>query len=402
MSRAILVLNAGSSSIKFALYRHEASGKLAAHITGRVGGIKRAPEFRAYDATGTEMPNGALANLAADATHAQLTLAVLDWVREHGPDLPLAAAGHRVVHGGQSFSAPALVTPAVISELDALTPLAPLHQPNNLSAIRAISEQYPELPQVACFDTSFHRGMPRVAQQFPIPRALTDSGVIRYGFHGLSYDYIASVLPEYFGAHADGRIIVAHLGNGASMAALHGRQSVMTSMGFTALHGLMMGRRSGTVDAGMVLHLLQERGMSVDDVWKLLYQESGLLGVSGISNSMQTLTASDAPQAREAVDLFCFRAVCEIGSLTAAMGGINGLVFTAGIGEHSAPVREKIVRQLGWIGAELDAAANQSGGDLHPRPGGIISTPDSHLTVAVIPTDEQIVIARATSQLTGA
>lgn len=398
MSRAILVLNAGSSSIKFAVYEH--GHILTPMLTGRVGGIKRAPDFTATDSAGQPMPAAGMDQLPADATHADLTLKILDWVRANTPGVPLAAAGHRVVHGGESFSGPAPVTPEVYDALDALTPLAPLHQPNNLSAIKAIAAQYPDLPQVACFDTSFHRTMPRVAQLFGIPRALTDSGVVRYGFHGLSYEYIASVLPEYFGAHADGRIIVAHLGNGASMAALHHRQSVMTTMGFTALHGLLMGRRSGTVDAGMVLHLLQERGMSVDEVWTMLYQQSGLQGVSGISNSMQVLTASDEPAAREAVDLFCHRAVCEIGALAAGMGGLNGIVFTAGIGENSRIVRERIVSQLDWLGATLDPAANERVGQDPDKPGGIITTPESQTTVAVIPTDEQLVIARATAALT--
>ncbi|MGB7307032.1 MAG: acetate/propionate family kinase [Burkholderiaceae bacterium] len=395
MSRAILVLNAGSSSIKFAIYDATSDSDLP-QISGRIGGIGRAPEFVANSAAGEPLPEGQLSVLPADASHAHLTQQLLDWIVQHAPEVTLVAAGHRVVHGGQTYTGPVVITPDVFEALSALTPLAPLHQPNNLSAIQAIARRNPQLIQVACFDTSFHRTMPRHAQTFGLPRSLTDEGVIRYGFHGLSYEYIASVLPGVLGQAGQKRVVVAHLGNGASLAALHHQQSVMTTMGFTALHGLLMGRRSGTIDAGIVLHLLQERGMTAHQVWEMLYQQSGLLGVSGISNSMQVLTESTDPAAREAVDLFCYRAVCEIGSLAAAMQGLDGIVFTAGIGENSTVVRKQICQQLGWLGLHLDDNVNDDQSLSGTR---LISRADSRIVAAVIPTDEQVVIARATRKL---
>ncbi|MGI9464935.1 MAG: acetate/propionate family kinase, partial [Aestuariivirgaceae bacterium] len=304
----------------------------------------------------------------------------------------IIAAGHRVVHGGRDFTGPVLVDAKVIDELETLGVLAPLHQPHNLAAIKTIAAHAPELPQVACFDTSFHRTQPRLAQLFGLPRALTDDGMIRYGFHGLSYEYIASVLPDHLGARAGGRVIVAHLGNGASMCAMRERRSVATSMGFTALHGLIMGRRCGSLDAGVVLHLLQHRGMSVDEVHHLLYRQSGLLGVSGISNSMQVLQESPDPRAQEAVDLFCYRAACELGALVAALEGLDAIVFTAGIGENSAVVRNRICARLAWLGVELDPAANDDD-------AAVISAENSNVAVLVIPTNEEAIIAAATHAL---
>lgn len=392
MTQHILVLNAGSSSIKFGLYEatpHEP----AAIITGRVGGIGRAPDFTATRVAGGEsLAEGPLAQLDKNARHGDLTIAILDWIDALPDQIDLVAAGHRVVHGGEQFAEPAVITAEVFRQLEALTPLAPLHQPNNLAAVTAIEKRAGNLVQVACFDTSFHRTMPRVAQLFGLPRAMADSGVICYGFHGLSYDYIASVLPDLLPEAKRRKVVVAHLGNGASMCAMDQLKSVNTTMGFTALHGLVMGRRSGTIDAGIVLHLMQQRGMSADQVREMLYRESGLLGVSGISNSMQELTASNEPAAKEAVDLFCYRAACEIGSLAAAMQGLDALVFTAGIGENSAPVRQAICERLGWMGLDLDDAANRAA---HQT----ISTNESKLSALVIPTNEQLVIARATQIL---
>lgn len=306
--------------------------------------------------------------------------------------MTLKAAGHRVVHGGRNHTGPARVTEALLGDLEELVPLAPLHQPLNLTAIRCVADYDPDLPQVACFDTSFHHTQDRLAQRFALPRDLTEAGIIRYGFHGLSYDYIASILPTHLGARAEGRVIVAHLGNGASMRAMTDRRSVATSMGFTALDGLVMGRRCGALDPGIVLYLLAAKGMTPNEVSHLLYQESGLLGVSGINNNMATLQASNAPQAREAIELFCYRAAGELARLAASIGGLDAIVFTAGIGENSALVRKLICDRLGWMGVSLDDAANT-------RNASSITAADSGIDVLVIPTDEEAVIARATQRL---
>jgi len=282
-----------------------------------------------------------------------------------------------------------------LAAMRALTPLAPLHQPMNLAAIDAIVTSNPALPQVACFDTAFHRTQPRLAQMFGLPRALTDEGIIRYGFHGLSYDYIASILPDLLGERANGRVIVAHLGNGASMCAMRNRQSVATTMGFTALDGLIMGRRCGALDPGVALHLAEQKGMSVGEIHELLYRRSGLLGVSGISNSMRDLQVDDSADAREAIDLFCYRARQQIGSLTASLGGLDALVFTAGIGEHSAQTRESIASELGWLGIEVDLEANQRGDTQFHQTS-------SRVALLKVPTDEERVIARATRHLISA
>ncbi|VAW02507.1 Acetate kinase [hydrothermal vent metagenome] len=388
MTDTILVINSGSSSIKFALYPAGSDGDQPL-IKGKIAGIGQAPDFVAFDGEGKELAEGHLENLGGDAGHGELVQGLLDWVDSEYGSLKVVAAGHRVVHGGQVFDGPVKITSETFKQMDELTPLAPLHQPHNLAAVTAISKRSPDILQVACFDTSFHRTQPRLAQLFGLPHELSDAGIIRYGFHGLSYDYIASVLGELPGCKADGRVIVAHLGNGASICAMNNRQSVATSMGFTALHGLIMGRRSGTLDAGAVLHLIQQRGMSVDEVHQLLYRESGLLGVSGFSNNMRELQESSDPRAAEAVDLFCYRAACEFGSHATAMEGLDAIVFTAGIGENSAVVRKKICQQLGWLGIEIDAAEN----DDHRV---TISTQSSKISVHVVATNEELVIARAT------
>ncbi|PIL20112.1 hypothetical protein P775_10615 [Puniceibacterium antarcticum] len=392
MTDAVLVLNAGSSSLKFAVYPH-AEGEPTAILRGKIAGIATCPVFSASDATGQPLPQDARMPLPPDATHADLIPALLDWIQSHRGGVTLTAAGHRVVHGGRRQTGPARVSDALLEELDKLVPLAPLHQPHNLAAIRCVAASAPDLPQIACFDTSFHRTQDRLAQLFALPRALSDAGILRYGFHGLSYDYIASTLPAHLGTRAGGRVIAAHLGNGASMCAMKNRQSVATSMGFTALDGLMMGQRCGALDPGVVLYLMEEKHLSTAEVTHLLYSDSGLLGVSGLSNDMATLEASIAPEAREAIELFCFRAAAELAGLAAAIGGLDALIFTAGIGENSALVRRLICDRLNWMGITLDPNGNI-------RNARFISTAASAVDVLVIPTDEEGVIARATQDLT--
>ncbi len=390
MSDAILVVNAGSSSIKFAIYARGATPER--RLRGLIDGLGSQPRFAASDAAGGALAENPLAAAPATLTHAQALEQLFAWLDRQCADLPIAAAGHRVVHGGDHFSAPVLVNAAILAQLDTLTPLARLHQPHNLAAIRALTKLRPQLPQVACFDTAFHRTQLPLAQAYALSRELADSGIKRYGFHGLSYQYIAGVLPAYLGAGADGRVIIAHLGAGASMCAVRGRKSVATTMGFTVIDGLMMGTRSGSLDPAVVLYLLCERGMSVDAVDDLLYRRSGLLGVSGLSADMRILLASAEPGARAAVELFAYRASREIGSLAAAIGGLDALVFTGGIGEHAAPVRELICRQAAWLGIELDADANA-------RDTSRISAAGSRASAWVIPTDEESVIARDTARM---
>jgi acetate kinase len=391
MTDVMLAVNSGSSSLKFAVYSvgDEQSDAL---IRGKVSGIGRRPVLTAKNGDEAIDPTGALEDIPADATHEWLVTQLLDRLQNHFAGLNPIGAGHRVVHGGLDFTGPAIVDGAVREKLEDLVPLAPLHQPHNLAAIDAIAKVAPDLPQVACFDTSFHRTLPRLAQLFALPRDLTDNGIIRYGFHGLSYEYIAGALPGQLGSLADGRVIVAHLGNGASMCAMNERRSVATSMGFTALDGLVMGRRCGSLDAGVVLHLIQQKGLTADQVWHMLYRESGLLGVSGISNNMKDLETSPDPHAREAIDLFCYRAVREIGALAAVLGGLDALVFTAGIGENSALIRRLICQQSAWLGVDLNDAANEANGPL-------ISSTKSTVNVCVVPTNEEAVIAALTRNL---
>ncbi|MDA4848335.1 acetate/propionate family kinase [Hoeflea poritis] len=391
MTDLILVLNAGSSSIKFALHPAAGSGRKPA-LTGEIGGIGTAPQFKARNAGGESLDTEVLAGADATADHAALVARLLDWLLAGEWGGRISAAGHRVVHGGRQFDGPVLIDAKVMQALEQLVPLAPLHQPHSLAAIRAIAERLPELPQVACFDTAFHRTQPRLAQLFALPRHLSDEGIIRYGFHGLSYHYIAGVLPDHLGKRADGRIIVAHLGNGASMCAMKERRSIATSMGFTALDGLMMGRRSGSIDPGVLIHLQENKGLDVAAVGRLLYSESGLYGVSGISNDMRDLEASADPHAREAIDLFCYRAALELSSLAAALEGLDAIVFTAGIGEHSEMVRRLVCARLSWLGVALDQTANEAHANR-------ISTTDSAVDVLVIPTDEEAVIAEAARHL---
>ena len=382
------VINAGSSSLKFSFY--EGERRL---LTGQVDGLGAHPSASAVGRDGEAIAPPDL-DATPPSTPSEVLPAVLPWARERLGARRLAALGHRVVHGGLHHSRPARVTPELLAELEALVPLAPLHEPHNLAPIRMALTLNPDLPQVACFDTAFHRTAPEVEQAFAVPYALYEEGVRRYGFHGLSYEYIASVLPEQAPEIADGRVVVLHLGNGCSACALKARTSVATTMGFTALDGLPMGTRCGALDAGVVLHLIQQKGMSAEALVDLLYRRSGMLGLSGVSSDFRELLASEETRARFALEVFYYRAACEIGSLAAALGGLDGIVFTAGVGENAVPVRSAICRACSWLGLELDEAANR---EHRTR----ISTPNSRVAAYVIKTDENLMIARHARALVG-
>jgi acetate kinase len=387
---AILVLNAGSSSLKFSVFTMEKSG-LAPAARGQVQGIGTTPTFVLEGADGKAIEKQDLSGGTAVDHEIALSI-VTERLTAHSGGNRLVAVGHRVVHGGVKFEGPTRVDDGVLAELDKLVPLAPLHQPHNLAAIRAVSARAPQLPQVACFDTSFHRTQPEVAQQFGVPRRFTDEGVRRYGFHGLSYEYIASILPEHDPKAAAGRTVVAHLGNGASMCAMLAGRCVATTMSFTPADGLLMGTRTGAIDPAVLIYMIEQHGMSSADLQRLIYHESGLLGVSGISSDMRTLVASNDPRAAEAIDLFVYRITRELGSLAAALGGLDALVFTGGIGEHATLIRDRVCRDAAWLGATLDEAANHRGG---PR----ISRAESRFAVWVIPTNEELMIANHTQRL---
>lgn len=392
--QAILVLNAGSSSIKFATFEHAASAAALRPIGfGHVAQIGAEVEF-AVEAGGSMQPERSRApSPQGTFDHVAAMAMVFNWIEAQHGQLQVVAAGHRVVHGGQKYLTPVRVNDEVLRDLDALVPLAPLHQPNNLNAIRALLQTLPELPQVACFDTAFHSTQPGVAQAFALPREITDAGVRRYGFHGLSYEYIATQLPRVLGDRANGKVIVAHLGNGASLCALVDRKSVASTMGFSALDGLVMGTRCGMLDPGVVLYMLQELGMAAQEISQMLYSRSGLLGLSGISADMQILLASSDPRAAKAIDLFVYRIACEIGSLAAAMGGLDALVFTAGIGEHAALIRHRVCLACESLGATLNERANSNGEEL-------IHAAESTLRMAVVPTHEELMIAAHTVRVT--
>ena len=392
MNDALLVVNAGSSSIKFALFPQAATIARRPSLSGQIDGIGAGlgTALSAVDGGGQTLAHRPLADCH---DHHQAIAFLLDWLDRHGAH-DVAAVGHRVVHGGLDYHEPLLIDDASLEALAGLIPLAPLHQPHNLEAIRALLKLRPELPQVACFDTAFHRSQPPLAQAFALPRAISAQGVRRYGFHGLSYEYIAHILPEYLGERADSRVVVAHLGNGASMCAMSQRKSTATTMGFTALDGLMMGTRCGNLDPGVLLYLIEQQGMDARSLSRLLYHQSGLLGVSGISQDMRELLASEQPAAKEAVDLFCYRIARELGSLAAALNGLDVLVFTGGIGEHAAPVREAICTQARWLGVEIDAAANSTDAVR-------ISAAGSGIAVLVLPTNEEWMIARHTARRIG-
>ncbi len=375
------VINAGSSSLKFSFY--EGENRL---LSGQVDGIGVLAKASAAGPQGESIAPPELVGRPATAP-SELLPAIIPWARERLGGRQLAALGHRVVHGGMRYSRPARVTPELLVELEALVPLAPLHEPHNLAPIKMALKLNPDLPQVACFDTAFHRTAPEVEQAFALPYSFYEEGVRRYGFHGLSYEYIASILPQRAPEIADGRVVVAHLGNGCSACALKDGVSVATTMGFTALDGLPMGTRCGELDAGVVLHLIQQKRMDANELVDLLYRRSGMLGLSGVSSDFRELLASEEPRARFAVDLFCYRVARHIASLAAALGGLDGVVFTAGVGENAAPVRAAICRACAWLGVELDAAANNEHRER-------ISTRTSRTAAFVIKTDENLMIAR--------
>ena len=348
MTDTVLALNAGSSSIKFALFADGATAQPALLLKGQVEGVATLPQFTAQDAAGKKMADQDWTT--AGAGHHAVLPQLLDWIEAHLGSTGLAAVGHRVVHGGQDFTAPTRLSSAVVLALDTLTPFAPLHQPHCLEPVRVLMAARPDLPQVACFDTAFHHTLPRVATRFALPREYEAAGVRRYGFHGLSYEYIARTLRKTAPLVAGGRVVAAHLGNGASLCAMHNGVSVDTTMGFTALDGLMMGTRCGAIDAGVVLYMLQQKGLDAQQVEHVLYRQSGLLGVSGISADMRLLLANPSEAAREAIDLFVFRIARETAALAASMGGIDGFVFTGGIGEHAGEIRAKVTDALQWLG----------------------------------------------------
>ncbi|MGI3168303.1 acetate/propionate family kinase [Pseudooceanicola sp. C21-150M6] len=385
---AILVLNAGSSSLKFALHGVEpdATGLPRRLLHGEIETLGTAPFFHAEAPDGTVIEQH---RWEEEQEFDTLLAFLLDWCDAHQGGQKLIAAGHRVVHGGPDIWQPEKVTPALLATLENLIPLAPLHQPHNLDPIRTLSPIRPGLPQVACFDTAFHHGMPRLSKLFALPRDYYKEGIRRYGFHGLSYDYVARHLRCHHPELAKGRIVAAHLGNGASLCAMRDGQSMDTTMGFTATDGLMMGTRTGALDPGLVLHLIRERGMSPDAVDQLMNRESGLLGVSGLSSDMRALLASPEAAAEEAVALFVRRVAQGIGAMTVELGGLDGIVFTGGIGHHAAPVRAAVCEKLALFGVTLDAAANDAGAE-------VVSAPSSTVPVLAIQTDEEAVIAAQT------
>jgi acetate kinase len=384
----VLVLNAGSSSVKFCTFRRGAAG-LERELRGQVSGLSTMPHLAARRG-GEVIAEHTLQD--GPLSHRDALGLLLDFLDREIGGARIAGVGHRVVHGGLEFMAPTRVDATTVERLERYVPLAPLHQPHNLAAIRLMLERLPGVPEIACFDTAFHRTIPEVAQLFALPPRFAAAGVRRYGFHGLSYEFVASALPGIDARAAAGRTVVFHLGNGSSMCALAGGLSVATTMGFTAVEGLPMGTRSGSIDPGVLLFLIDELGFGVRDVERLLYHESGLLGMSGLSSDMRELLASDSPAARLAVDVFVYRARRELGSLVAALGGLDAVVFTAGIGENQPEVRERICRDAAWLGVEVDPEANR-------RHGPRISTAASRVSAWVVPTDEETMIARHVARL---
>lgn len=380
MTRAVLTINAGSSSLKVALFPTEGDAPLGTGLVDRIG---TGGSLRLSRGDGQRI--GAKGDLDS---HAGALRTVIEGFRREWPTLELAAIGHRVVHGGDAYAAPVVIDATVLGTLESLSPFAPLHQPHNLAGIRAAAEAFPHTAQVACFDTAFHRSHPWVNDAFALPRELYDQGVRRYGFHGLSYEYItahlASVAPRLY----EGRVIVAHLGNGASMCAIQGGRSMASTMGFSALDGLPMGTRCGQVDPGVLLYLMGQRGMGAGEITDLLYRQSGLLGLSGLSNDMRILEAAGTVESAQAIDYFVFRCQREIGAMAAALGGVDALVFCGGIGENSRYIRARICERLAWLGIEIDHARNSANDT-------VISSDFARTTVMVIPTNEELVIARA-------
>lgn len=395
MIPVLIVINAGSSSLKFQVFDMPDADEPRLVWKGLYEGLGGAAHFVVRQASGADLDEMSW-NSAEEFGHEEALMHLVSWLRQHQGERKLTALGHRVVHGGEFFSKPVLVDEAVIQKLETLVPLAPLHQPHNLEPIRIVRRRLPALPQVACFDTAFHQTQSETATLFALPREMRERGVRRYGFHGLSYDYIASVLKDYDPHLSGGKVIVAHLGNGASLCGLEAGVSAATTMGFSALDGLPMGTRCGAIDAGVVFYMLREMKLSPDEAESVLYRKSGLLGVSGVSNDMRVLRskAPTSADAKRAIDLFVYRITREIGSLIAALGGIDGIVFTAGIGENDAATRAEVLSRLAWTGLRLDEAANKAGG---PK----ISS-GSGPAAWIIPTNEELVIARQTRGVLGA
>lgn len=392
MADAIVVLNAGSSSIKFSLFEQRQKD-LDVVARGQIEGLFTSPRFVSKDKAGQILSEKSWGE-GTSLGHAGALDHLVAYLRGELKEHRLVGVGHRVAHGGPDIAKPLLMDKEAISRLEKLVPLAPLHQPHNLGPMKILLERAPQLPQVACFDTMFHRTNSRISQLFALPMEYFDAGVRRYGFHGLSYEYVASVLSQYDDKAARGRTVVLHLGNGASMCAMAQSKSVACTMGFCAVDGLMMGTRSGSLDPGVVLYLMAQRGMSASEIENLIYTKSGLLGVSGISSDMRALLGSQEPGAKLAVDLYVYRVQRELGSLAAALGGLDSMVFTGGIGENAAVIRSRVCNDAKWLGVELDDGANTKGG---PK----ISTPGSRLSAWVIPTNEELMIARHTAHLLG-
>lgn len=389
MERHILTLNAGSSSLKFALFSAEALVCLA---VGQIDGIGAEPHLVIRSGEGQRLVDEPLAGSSAPNDPVEAMVLVLDRLSKTFVGANIVAVGHRIVHGGTDYGDPIVLTAEIEARLTKLNPLAPLHQPHNLAGVGAARRAFPDVPQVACFDTAFHRAHPFVNDVFALPRALYDAGIRRYGFHGLSYEYVAGRLAEIAPHHARGRVVICHLGSGASMCALRDGQSVASTMGFSALDGLPMGTRPGQIDPGVLLYLMQEKGMSAAEISDLLYRQSGLKGLSGVSSDMRVLEASDNPHARQAIDYFVFRTRREIGGMAAALEGLDAIVFSGGIGENSAMIREYVLEAMEWLGLELDLDRNRAG-------AGVISSERSRVRVFVIPTNEELMIARHTKAI---
>ena len=390
MSEAIAVLNAGSSSIKFSLFAvRDDTEELI--VRGQIESLHTAPRFVAKDREGEVLAEKSWEE-GTNLGHGGALDHLIAYVQAEFSDCHLLGIGHRVVHGGLDYTHPVRLDPQVLATLEQLVPLVPLHHPHNLAAVRLLLERRPGLPQVACFDTSFHRTNPQIAQLYALPLEYAEAGMIHYGFHGLSYEYIAKVLPQFDAGAASGKTLVLHLGNGASMCAMENGKSVTSSMGFSSIEGLVMGTRCGALDPGIILYLMDNRGMDVRAIEKLLYTQSGLLGISGLSSDMRTLLASEEPRAKLAVDLFLYRIRRELGSFVAALGGIDALVFTGGIGENAAPRRERVCQEAAWLGVELDPIANARGGPC-------ISATGSRVRAWLIPTNEELMIARHTRRV---
>ena len=389
MREPIFVINAGSSSIKFSLYQTASNRPVEASAYGQVEGIGTSPRLKVADAQGRVLAD----QLVRGKDYPGAITEIHDWFKTYvGSEAALGGVGHRVVHGGSIYFRPVIIDERVLAGLEELVPLAPLHQPHHIAAIRAFASIAPRVPQVACFDTAFHHNQPPLAREFALPRELSARGIRRYGFHGLSYEYIVAKLPEVAPGCANGKIIVAHLGNGASMCAINEGRSIATTMGFTPVDGLPMGTRTGNLDPGVILFLLGQERMDANAIEHLIYERSGLLGVSDLSSDMRILLASDAPTAKEAIDLFVYRVGRELGSLVAALGGLDALVFTGGIGENAAEIRARVCTHAEWVGITLDEEANS-------RNGPLISGSNSAVSVWVVPTDENLMVARHTRRL---